>query len=180
MFIISLIFSVITGDYNNNLDNYNKKLNNTMNDYIDEKIDSYEYLDSYESIIYDGEKSSVYSNGIYLVLCVGYFVLFQYLNKGQTIGKRIMHIRIIKEDGSNIRFIDMIIRTSFINEILPGIISLILILTCSKRIFFIGYTGISFIENIVILISAIMLLCRKDGKALRDIITKSMVIDERV
>lgn len=176
IFIISFLFSFITVNYSNyELGDYNQELDNIMSDYVNEKISMDEYLGRYESVTYHIAKSSVVTNSVYLVLCIGYFVVFQYLNKGQTIGKKLLHIKVVGKDGMNVRLRDLVIRTCIINEILPSILSLILVFVCSKRIFFLGYSIISAIENLFILVSAVMVIYKSDGRGLHDIMAGTYV-----
>ena len=110
---------------------------------------------------------------------MGYFLIFQCLNKGATIGKKFMKIRIVNNDNTDITFLQMFIRTSIINEILPMIMIFVLVFLTSGISFFIGYSLISFIENIFVIICIFMILCRKDNLALHDIMSRSMVIEEK-
>lgn len=59
---------------------------------------------------------------IFIFLFVsGYFILFEALGNGQTIGKRLMHIRVINDNGSQITFIGSLLRNLFrIIDMLPG------------------------------------------------------------
>ena len=40
----------------------------------------------------------------------GYFIVFEWLWNGQTPGKRLVHIRVIKQGGYSLRFFDMLLR----------------------------------------------------------------------
>jgi uncharacterized RDD family membrane protein YckC len=44
------------------------------------------------------------------VLYNGYFIVFEWLLNGQTPGKRILHIRVIKQGGYSLRFFDTLLR----------------------------------------------------------------------
>lgn len=179
IFIISLLFSIITAHYSNSkIDDYHKELDNIISDYVNEKISIGEYLERYESVTYYVEKASVVTNGIYLVLCIGYFIVFQYLNNGQTLGKKIMHIKIVGRNGRNVRLWEMMVRACMVNEILPDILSLILVFFGSKRIFFLGYSMISGIENLFLLISAMMVIYQRENRGLHDMMVDTYVIDE--
>ncbi|HEY4601405.1 MAG TPA: RDD family protein [Cerasibacillus sp.] len=57
---------------------------------------------------------------VFLVIS-GYFILFEAFGNGQTIGKRIMRIRVINENGNQITFIGSLLRNLFrIIDMLPG------------------------------------------------------------
>lgn len=179
MLFVSLIFSIITINYSNNkLEDYNKKLNNIMNDYIIEDISMEEYLEEYETIIYNIEKASFYVDVVYLVFSIGYFVVFQYLNNGQTIGKKLMRIKVVSGNGMNAGVGQMLVRTCIINEIFSGIVLLFLLFNISKRVFVISYNVIYGIEELFIFISAVMIFSNNIG--LHDIMAKTSVVREDV
>lgn len=179
IFVISLLISIITINYSNSkIDDYYVEIDNIASDYFSGSIGMEEYLERFETVIYNIEKSSVVTNCIYLVIGIGYFVIFQYLNNGQTIGKKFMHIKIIDKNGMNVGLREIILRTCIINEILPNILSLILIIMCGERTFFLGYTMISVIENVFIFVSVVMVLYRSDNRGLHDIIAGTYVVDE--
>lgn len=180
MFIVSIISSIISMSFSTSrIEKLNDEVNNLMNDYVSGDIDSKEYITKYIDITYDINKASINTNLVYLVVCIGYFLIFQYLNKGATIGKKFMKIRIVNNDNTDITFLQMFIRTSIINEILPMIMIFVLVFLTSGISFFIGYSLISFIENIFVIICIFMILCRKDNLALHDIMSRSMVIEEK-
>ena len=180
MFIVSIIISIISMSFSTSrIEKLNDEVNNLMNDYVSGDIDSKEYITKYIDITYDINKASINTNLVYLVVCIGYFLIFQYLNKGATIGKKFRKIRRVSNDNKDITFLQMFIRTSIINEILPMIMIFVLIFLTSGISFFIGYSLISFIENIFVIICIFMILCRKDNLALHDIMSRSMVIEEK-
>jgi len=62
----------------------------------------------------------------------GYFMVFEWLMNGQTPGKRLMHIRVIKEGGYALRFVDTLLRNLLrVIDFIPlfygvGLVSLLL------------------------------------------------------
>lgn len=178
MFIVGIIIGIVTlGFSNSRVDVLNKEAMELMNSYTNGDISSIDYVDNYIEIMYDINRASVNSNLLYLVVCVGYFLIFQYLNKGASIGKKLMHIRIVCNDRSDISFLQMFIRCSIINEIIPMIMLLILVMVCNGVVFFGVYSIISLLQNLFIIICVFMILYRKDKLALHDIMSKSMVIE---
>lgn len=179
MFIIGLIIGIITmGFSTSRIERLDSELINLMDSYTSGEITSDKYIDDYIDIMYDINKASFNNNLVYLVICVGYFLIFQFLNKGATIGKKIMHIRVVSNDGGDAGFVQMFIRTSIINEIIPISMLLILVMVSSGGLSFIFYSMISVIENIFVIICIFMILYRSDKLALHDMMSKSMVIDE--
>ena len=179
MFIIGLIIGIITmGFSTSRIEKLDEELIDLMDSYTSGEITSDKYIDDYIDIMYDINKASFNNNLVYLVVCVGYFLIFQFLNKGATIGKKIMRIRVVSNDGVDASFVQMFIRTSIINEIIPISMLLILVMVSSGGLFFIFYSMISVIENIFVIICIFMILYRSDKLALHDMMSKSMVIDE--
>ena len=179
MFIIGLIIGIITmGFSTSRIEKLDEELIDLMNSYTSGEITSDKYIDDYIDIMYDINKASFNNNLVYLVVCVGYFLIFQFLNKGATIGKKIMRIRVVSNDGVDASFVQMFIRTSIINEIIPISMLLILVMVSSGGLFFTFYSMISVIENIFVIICIFMILYRSDKLALHDMMSKSMVIDE--
>ena len=130
MFIMGLIIGIITmGFSTSRIEKLDEELIDLMDSYTSGEITSDKYIDDYIDIMYDINKASFNNNLVYLVVCVGYFLIFQFLNKGATIGKKIMRIRVVSNDGVDASFVQMFIRTSIINEIIPISMLLILIFT---------------------------------------------------
>lgn len=144
----------------------------------EEKIEIEEYIEKVEDIEYHIDKESFNTTLVGLVLNVGYFIVFQYLNKGQTVGKRIMKIKIIKQNGK-LEAKDIVVRALIVNSILSTIVILVAVLFMNKELYFTTKTIISALESLFILISAMMILYRKDKLGLQDMITKTEVISER-
>lgn len=68
----------------------------------------------------------------------GYFVFFEWLLNGQTPGKRLLHIRVIKEGGYALRFVDTLLRNLLRTiDFIPafygvGLVSLLLTRHCQR------------------------------------------------
>ena len=179
MFIISVFISIISFNYSTSrLDNLNKELNDVNNSYFNGEISSNDYIDNVAAINYDINKVNVVSNTLYVVVCFGYFVLFQYLNGGMSIGKKLMHIKIVNKNNDKVSLIKMIIRTSIINDILPTLLGIIFMYIISGIGYMIIFGLINFISFIYVIISIIMIKVRKDRLSLNDIMSSSIVIEE--
>lgn len=87
-----------------------------------------------------------------LVIMILYFILLPVLWFGHTAGKWALGIRIIRDDGSQVNFVDMLVR-----EVLAGLLY-----------------GVTL--GIALIVSAFMIGLRKDKKAIHDLIAKTRVI----
>ena len=106
-------------------------------------------------------------------------MIFQYLNDGASIGKKLMKIKIVSNDNSKVNFLQMFIRTSIVSDIITNIMILILVYMTSNMKFFVGSGIINFVCNMFIIISVFMLIFRKDNLTLNDMMSKSCVIEVR-
>ena len=119
-------------------------------------------------------------NIISCVITIGYYIVFTYLNKGQSIGKKLLKIKIVDKETKEAPSIKAIIlRSIIIYSIISGLFNIIFINLLNKNIYFIGYNFLATIEEILIIVSAFMILYRKDKRGLQDIIAKTEVIEER-
>ena len=177
IFILSFIFSIITIGFKPNTE-IEKKYNEVYDNYIKGEITAEQYLDEYTDVLYDMQKANALPNAINTVLIIAYFIVFQYLNKGQTIGKKLLKIKIVNEDKKEISLSQMLIRGIMIYSILSSLINIILFFNVSRKVYMTSYLTIGAIETLILFLSAIFILYRNDKKALHDIVSKSIVIKE--
>ncbi|QMT34084.1 RDD family protein [Conchiformibius steedae DSM 2580] len=107
-------------------------------------------------------------------LVYGIWQLVQYSRHGQTLGKKIVGIRVIREDGSNPGFMGVVLREGVYNIILLAITLLIALplgLT-SKNVINI-YDWILMFAS---LICVVMLFAVPDRRTLQDMLAKTVVI----
>ena len=181
MFIVTIMISLIfVGQDTRINDKREEELIKLVNDYGSEKITTDEYINKYSNIIYETNYDNYNENLIYLVVTIGYFLVFQYLNGGASIGKKLVKVRIVDKDKKNVSIWQLLIRVCLINEMLPMILLLLLVKFASGINFFIGYGFVSLMENLIVIVCGLMMIIRKDGRGLHDIISNSQVIiDEK-
>ena len=178
MFIVSIIISIMSYNLNTTkVDKLNREANNLMKDYVNGEVSTDKYIKDYASINYDISRETAINTGIYLVVCIGYFLVFQYLNEGASIGKKLVGIKIVSNDNKRVSFLQMFIRTSIVDDIISNIMILILIYMTSNMNFFMGYGIINLVCNLFIIISVFMIIYRKDKLALNDFMSKSYVME---
>ena len=112
---------------------------------------------------------------ITIALNILYFVVYQLYNKGQTIGKKLMKIKIISTDGE-LFMNQMIFRAFIANFILVDLISFLFMLTKSKELYFYGTGIFQFIQYIIVIVSVFMIMFRKDGCSIHDKLVHTKVI----
>ena len=179
--IVSLIFSVLTMfiKESNNLINLNNQLNTISENFINKTITMKEYFNQYSSIEYLISKEMFLQNLFSLILMIGYFVILPYYYNGQTIGKKLMKIKIVKEDDK-LTINDLALRSLLSNGIAMTFIELALIFLIKDTAYFITISILSFIQFLLVITSIFMILYRKDKKALHDIVCKTLVVDKNL
>ena len=124
----------------------------------------------YEFIYY-----SFYASLIILVVKVLYFIVFQYFNKGQTIGKALLKIRLVSEKGK-LKFHQVLLTSLIVCNILTSAVNLFVLRNLNMDTYLTVSNVISYIEIIIAVTVVIMINMRKDGKGLHDLLTKTKVV----
>ena len=142
-----------------------------------EKIDDEAYINQAVDVFYDMFQSL----GLYMVVSIGvylfYFGYFQYKKNGQTIGKRIMKIR-VQGKNRDLTINDFVYRSFIANGILFQFIIVLLLFFGSKQMFMWLYFLITLVSYIIMVLCGLMVLFRKDHRGFHDFIGHSEVVNE--
>jgi len=176
--ILSIVFAIITMGFKLDTKDINDEVNDTLEQYESGDITTEEYLDKTLELNYELQKSSLVVNGLNIVLYVGYFIVFGYLNKGQTIGKKICKIKVVNSKDDKLSIWNMIVRSLFIYGIFTLLYSVIFVNVLNKEMFGYSYVIVSYLEIIFMAIAFFMVLYKKEGRGLHDIIANTNVIEE--
>ena len=158
-------------------DNYKEELSNEDYDKINKKIDKL-YNNTYKEIYYKMEKNSIMYNIIYLVVVILYFVGFNKYTNGQTLGKKLMRLKIVNNNDSNkdvpvwsyiVRLIILYQPILYITKLIGvSLMDISMYYTVTNYV----YTFQSYLEMIVIATMSI----RIDGRGLQDMLAKTRVV----
>ena len=177
--IISLIISIVGYTLPNNTDKYQKQLTEITDKYLDNEVSAEEYANEYMEILYNNQKSNIIGSSISVILTIAYFVVFQYMNKGQTLGKKLLKIRVVDKDTNKpTTIVKGLIRSLFTLNIASGVLNILFIYTLNKTSYFLGYGFVGGLEWLFIIITIFFVLYRKDGRGLHDMMTNTTVIKE--
>lgn len=147
-------------------------------------IDNEEYTNKISNINYQMTKYNSYTVLWYLIFYVLYYVLFQFYNGGQTLGKKICKIKIVREDGGKAGVLSYLVRglfngcTFFMGFNLFAIISLILVNTLNKTTFLNVNSYIELMSYTIQAVCLILYVVNKDSRTINDYISKTTVIDK--
>lgn len=176
--ILSIVFAIITMGFKLDTKSITDEVNDTLAQYESGEITIEEYLDKTLELNYELQKSSLVVNSLNIVLYVGYFIVFGYLNKGQTIGKKICKIKVVNNKDDKPSIWNMIVRSLFVYGIFTLLYSVIFVNILNKEIFGYSYVIVSYLEIIFMAVTFFMVLYKKDGRGLHDIIANTNVIEE--
>lgn len=177
--IISFIFSIIclgAGSYTTNTEKLMKELDDKL---VEKEITPEEYLEEYSPLLYDYQKENALQSGISVALTIAYVVVFQYMNKGQTIGKKVFKIQVVDKDTKKpISILKGLLRSFIVYSILSSIACLAVLFIVNAKTYLNIYMTLLFLEGIFTITTVMFILYKKDGRGLHDIMANTMVIKE--
>ena len=181
-FLVTLVISIraINPTYDKYLE-YTEKYNDTLKDYQDGKIEMEEMLNLSQDNFYYINRYSISYNIVIAVVLIGYFVFFQKYNNGQTLGKKIMKIKVVSSTKKDVSLFRYLLRSLcnyylYIGSIIPLLLNSILLFIIPKDNYMIVSSSISYIFLGITIISVILLLANKDS--LHDRLAKTKVVAE--
>ena len=147
--------------------NYSKLLNKLSNDFLDNTSD----------LRYKMEKYSVYEIIIRIVLTILYFVGFNYITDGQTLGKKLLHLRIVDKDNNKnkVSLLSYTLRAVLMYEIIYDLSKIISIYSLNQKDYFNVTNAFLNIQNIIQFLIIAFIIIRNDGRGIHDIIAKTRV-----
>lgn len=177
--IVSFIASLVCMGLPTSTNNAQEKLTELTEELTTGKITQETYLDKYSVLLYDSQKNSVIELSVSVVLTIAYFVIFQYTNKGQTLGKKLLDLRVVDKDTNEPpNVIKGLIRSLLTLSILSGTLNITFLYLLNKDNYLTVYSTIAMLELLFIFITIIFILYKKDGRGLHDIIANTKVIKE--
>lgn len=179
--ITSFILSIICLGFGNTSSNIQEKMQELDNKLRSAEITNEDYINEYKVLLYDYQKENTLQSSISVALTIAYFVIFQYMNKGQTLGKMLLKLRIVNKDNQKPISIHVgFIRSCFILSIISNIILVIAPYIININGFIYSYITLIIIDGILLLTTILFILYRNDHRGLHDIITNTIVIKENI
>ena len=180
--VIGLISEIkfINPYYDKYIESY-ETYNEILEDYTNEEITEKEFTNLYNENYYLVSKYSVSYNIVIVLAILLYFGVFQKFNKGQTIGKKIMRIRVVSNtDNEDVSLLRYLIRTLpmyyiYIGGLIPLAINTILVFILNDNNFMNITMVVSYLFLFVAILSFVFICIRKDERGLQDIIAKTKV-----
>lgn len=127
-------------------------------------------------ITYNMSKSGVYIQIISLVFTFLYFTVFAWFNNGQTLGKKLLKIKVVSSNNKKYTFEQSLLRTFIVNSILTTSVMVILISVLSKGQYMNVSQFVEIIDMALIFECILFVLFREDGMGLHDLVAGTKVV----
>lgn len=123
-------------------------------------------------------KLSIVSTIVSILVILLYFVVIQYYFNGQTVGKKIMKLRVVSNSFKKLNILNYLIRSLILNSVLINTLSIIMVLVLSKSSYLI-YNEIIYVVNYLVETAIIFMMgFTKDNRGLQDYVANTKVIYE--
>lgn len=159
-----------------------KSMTETMNEAIDvmtkyqkSEIDEQEYTVELSNVNYKMARASLLVTIMNIFVSVIFFVVVPLYRKGQTIGKKLMKLKITSIDGE-LTANQLIFRSFIANAVLLNIISVLFVMFASRSVYSCCVDIFSFTQYIIMLISIVLVIVGKEGLAIHDMLVHTKVV----
>ena len=161
-------------NYIESYETFSEKLGSINEENVMDMFSSDEFINQYQDTL----KYSAYSTGISLVCYILYFVGFQKWNKNQTVGKRLMNLKVVnKNKKDDVKGWQYVVRTLIVYNLFFNCLNVCLALCLNTKLFFTLSMIVSIIGYVITYVGYGMILFRKDGKGLHDLISSTEVME---
>lgn len=178
IFMVSIVASLIASPFldMDSISKLSKSSTEVMEDYMTQKISIDEYISESVSTSYEMARKQGVLSLVTLFLNILYFVVFQIKNHGQTIGKKLLRIKVSSKDGNALTMNQMIFRSLIINSILIDMVSFAILLFTNSVVYFYGAGILSMIQFVIIAASGLMVMFGEKREGIHDLVAHTEVV----
>lgn len=180
VFIVTMITSLIASPFvdiktiNKLKDSYEE----VCEKYLNLEINTKTYIDEAMPLVYQTAREDGILSFVLIFFMILYYIVYPYYNKGKTIGKNLMKIKIVSKNGE-LTMNQLVVRALLINSILLELILFSLVIFSPVDIYFYGTIIFDLMQYLFIFISALMVMFSKQKRGLHDLISRCEVIREK-
>ena len=147
-----------------------------FNKYTAKEISQDEFVKKTNDVIYVMNRSGVTTTVVNTALTIFYFVVYAYFMNGQTLGKKIMKLKIVSNGSQKLTMNNYLIRGLLINSILMKVLGIIFIIGLNKNLYIKVNDITTYLFGIIYIVTFGMILFREDKRGLHDFIAGTKVI----
>ncbi len=177
--IISMVFVYLP--INPKLDEYIKvsdSYTTVLDDYSKGSITSAEFNTKTMDLSYDMNKNGMVYIGCSIIVAFLYYGVFAYVTDGQTLGKKLMKIKIVSKEEKSAKIYQYFIRTFLINGVIMNIVTLIAV-NFNKGTYNSIYSTSSNLNLAFLLIVFLTIVFSNENRGLHDRIAGTKVISTK-
>ena len=184
--IMAISVSPLNPNYEKGVDlqnEYNEKYQAFIDETADQSIDDEEYENKFNEfsdysldVLYNESKLNIYDDIYTTVLMILYFAVFAYFFGGETVGKRLLKIKVVDKNGNKPKFWQLLVRTVVLFGLPLSLLSSILSYAIGKNAFFYASAGINLVNMILSIAILITFFANKEHLGLHDMIAKTKVV----
>ena len=155
--------------------------------YEDENITKEEYKELVKEInsnfdniakdyVYILNKNNKVNTIVTLIITIVYFGLLQYLAKGQTVGKRLLKIRVVSATDKKLNVLTYTLRSLIVNDVLLNTIGVLFLFLASKKVYISSNNIIGTLVSICEALIIFTVMTREDARGIHDLLFGTKVV----
>lgn len=176
--LIALLVSLIGGFFvdQKSINKIQEDMVQIQEKYINKDISTKTYLAESLSLSFQSAQKQGIVTLISIFLSIMYFIVYQFYNKGQTLGKKIFKIKVAKYGSGELTINSMIFRSLIINSIFVDMVIFAFVAISNFNMY--RYGGVVFrgIDYFVSFTSLFMIMFSKSGRGIHDYIAGTIVV----
>lgn len=138
-----------------------------------------ECITNMNNLIYKISKANVINDITGISLYLIYFVVLPPFTSGQTIGKKLMKIKLLSKKGSKLSIFQTIIRSALLYGIAVNVVTVIVLISASQAKYLRANQFLTYLQFTIFLICFIGIF-RKDGVSFHDFLAGTKVVPEEL
>lgn len=181
LLVILVIYSFVNYllPQSDNYKKYKAEENELQEKFNHQEISTSEYIEKYEIIYYKVNNERKVSSACYLILLLLYFVIMPYFLNGQTLGLFVSKLRVERFTDGKLHLYQFFIRNVIIVGLGYTFLNTILIYFLDEKSYYKTVTCVLFIQIILLFLSYIMVIRKREKRGLHEILSDTEVVSLR-
>lgn len=180
--IVTLIFSGINSllPKSHNIQVLEQELTELRSNYLKKDIDTSVYFHRYATIQRSLDQQYIPNYILNTIIILCYFGLVPYYWDGKTVGKKLLKIKVVKnEKKTKVSLNDYLLRSLINNGLICLLISMVTVFIFDDVKYLLTVIICGIIQFLLVIFSGFMIIYRHDLKGVHDLICGTSVIKER-